>query len=82
VVLVPEARDRRDLYFTVSSSNTGRFQLTNIPPGRYKIFAWQNPAEGAWTDPDYLERYESRGTPVDIQSESSEYIEIHEIPGI
>jgi hypothetical protein len=82
VVLVPEQRHRHELYLAVSSSNTGRFQLTNIPPGRYKIFAWENPAEGAWTDPDYLERYESQGTPVDIQSESSEYIEIREIPAI
>jgi hypothetical protein len=82
VVLVPEARHRRDLYFAVSSSDTGRFQFTNIPTGRYKIFAWNNPAEDAWTDPDYLERFESRGTPVDILSESSEYTEIREIPAI
>jgi hypothetical protein len=80
VVLVPEVRHRLDLYVAVSSSNTGRFQFTNIPPGRYKIFAWQNPAEGVWTDPDYLQRYENSGTPVDIQSESAEYTEIHEIP--
>ena len=80
VVLVPEARDRRDLYAAVFSSNTGRFQLTDIPPGRYKIFAWQNPDDGAWTDPDFLERYESRGTPVEIRSESSEYAEIEVIP--
>lgn len=82
VVLVPEARNRRDLYFAVSSSSTGRFELTNVPPGRYKIFAWQNPAEGVWTDPDYLEGYESRGTPVEIQRESSEYMEIKVIPAL
>jgi len=80
IVLVPEARSRRDLYLAASSSNTGRFQLTNIPPGRYKVFAWQNPADGVWTDPDYLERYESLGVPLDIQSESSEYIELRVIP--
>jgi hypothetical protein len=82
VVLVPEARGRRDLYFAVSPSSTGRFELTNIPPGRYKVFAWPNPAEGVWTDPDYLEHYESRGTPVDIQRESSEYVEIKVIPAL
>lgn len=80
VVLAPEARGRRDLYITASLSSTGRFQISNIPPGRYKLFAWQNPAEGSWTDPDFLERYENRGTPVDIQSEGSEYVEIRVIP--
>lgn len=80
VVLVPEARNRRDRYQAVSSSNTARFQITNIPPGRYKVFAWQNPVEGAWTDPDYLERYESRGVPVEIRAEASEYVELQSIP--
>ena len=80
VVLVPETRRRRDLYFAVSSSSTGRFQMNDIPPGRYKIFAWRNVETGAWMDPDFLERYESQGMPVDIQSESHEYAEIPAIP--
>ena len=82
VVVVPEQRHRHDLYLAVTSSDTGRFQLTNIPPGRYKVFAWQNPVEGAWTDPDYLERYEDRGAVVDISSEDAEYVEIREIPAL
>jgi len=80
VLIVPEQRHRQDLYFAVSASSTGRFQFANIPPGRYKVFAWQNPAEGAWTDPDYLERFESQGTAVEIPSDGSEYVEIREIP--
>jgi hypothetical protein len=82
IVLVPEQRHRYDLYFATTSSNTGRFEFTNIPPGRYKVFAWQNPAEGAWTDPDYLERYEDQGTPVDLQSESPAAVEVREIAAI
>jgi hypothetical protein len=76
VVIVPEVRSRRDLYIAASSTNTGRFQMSNIPPGRYKIFAWKNAPEGAWLDPDFLAPHESRGTLLDIQSESAEFAEL------
>jgi hypothetical protein len=79
VVLVPESRHRRDLYFAVSSSVTGRFQL-DVPPGRYKVFAWDGPPEGAWVDPDFIKLYEMQGVSVNIGSEASEYVEIKVIP--
>jgi hypothetical protein len=79
VVLVPEARQRRDLYAVASSSMTGRFQM-DVPPGRYKVFAWDGPPEGAWNDPDFMKQYEKQGTSVDIGSEASEYLEIKVIP--
>jgi hypothetical protein len=80
VVLVPESRRRRDLYVAVSSSNTGRFQMAGLAPGRYKVFAWDGPPEGAWTDPDFLKPYEAQGVTVDIGSETSEYVEVKLIP--
>jgi hypothetical protein len=79
VVLVPQARHRRDLYVAVSSSTTGRFQM-DVPPGRYKVFAWDGPPEGAWFDPDFLKQYETQGVSVEIGSEASEYLEIKVIP--
>jgi hypothetical protein len=76
VVIVPEVRSRRDLYLAASSTATGRFQLSNIPPGRYKIFAWRNAPEGAWLDPDFLAPHEDRGRILDIQSEAAEFAEL------
>jgi protocatechuate 3,4-dioxygenase beta subunit len=79
VVMVPAARHRRDLYIAGLSSSTGRFQM-DVPPGRYKVFAWEGPPEGAWTDPDFLSFYEERGVMVDVASEGSEFVEVKLIP--
>ena len=75
VVLVPEARNRRDRYIAASSSNTGRFHM-EVPPGRYKAFAWDGPPEGAWMDSDFVAPHESLGVIVDIASEGSEFVEL------
>jgi hypothetical protein len=76
VVIVPEVRARRDLYLAASSTATGRFQLSNIPPGRYKVFAWKNAPEGAWLDPDFLAPHESRGKLLEVQSEAAEFMDV------
>jgi hypothetical protein len=79
VVLIPETRYRRDLYVAVSSSATGRFQM-NVAPGRYKVFAWDGPPEGAWMDVEFLKQYEAQGVAVNVGSEASEYVELKVIP--
>jgi hypothetical protein len=76
VVLVPADRDRRDLYATAVTTNTGRFQLRNLAPGDYTLFAWQYAPDGAWTDPDFLEPHEKLGTPVRIEEGSAEFVEL------
>jgi hypothetical protein len=80
VVLVPEARHRRDLYFALVASSTGRFQLQGIPPGNYKVFAWKDAPNGSWYDPDFLQAYEDRGLPVQIAPGSAEYVELKRVP--
>jgi hypothetical protein len=80
VVLVPEARHRRDLYFALTASSTGRFQLQGIPPGNYKVFAWKEVPDGSWYDPDFVHAYEDRGLPLQIAPGSAEYVELKRMP--
>jgi Carboxypeptidase regulatory-like domain len=68
-VLVPDAarRLRGDLYKTIFTDDAGRFQLTGIAPGSYKLFAWERVEEGAWQDPQFIKLFEDRGTTVQVR---------------
>jgi protocatechuate 3,4-dioxygenase beta subunit len=68
VVLIPDGgiRFRVDHKFT-STDASGRFQMQSIPPGDYKVFAWEEVERGDWQDPDFVRDYESLGKPVRIE---------------
>jgi hypothetical protein len=76
VALVPDARQRIDRYFSTNTSGTGRFRFQGLPPGSYRVFAWQNPPVGAWLDPDFLRVYEDRAVPIHIEPDAAEYVEL------
>jgi hypothetical protein len=81
-VLIPDEsqRGRKDLYRTMLTDDEGRFRFSNLPPGDYKLFAWEFTDELSWLDPDFLRLYEERGTPVRIQEGSSETREVRPLP--
>lgn len=65
VVLVPDiGRRRASGYKVATTDSSGRFQLAGVPPGDYLAFAWDDVEIGAWQDPEFLKRYEARGTRV------------------
>jgi len=68
VALVPDQarRKRFDLFRSAIADPTGRVHFEGIPPGDYKIFAWEDIGENAWQDPDILRIHEDRGQAVKI----------------
>jgi hypothetical protein len=82
VVLVPETsrRNRLDLYRTASTDAMGRFHIEGVPPGDYRVFAWEEVETGAWQDPDFIRQFEDRGRPIRIDEGGSSNIELRLIP--
>jgi hypothetical protein len=78
MVIVPDMarRNRFDLFSAVDVSPTGRFSLSGIPPGDYKLFAWVHVEIGAWYDPAFMRVYEDRGTPVHVEADSTSSVEV------
>jgi hypothetical protein len=70
IVLVPQAGRRQNpaLYKTVRSDADGRFTLSPVPPGAYKLFASQSIPPGAYQNAEFISKYDERGTPVIVRS--------------
>ena len=50
---------RRDMNKLVTTDVNGNFTLHGLPPGDYKIFAWEEVETNAWMDRDYRQPFES-----------------------
>jgi hypothetical protein len=73
VVLVPErARDRIDLYRAALTDDRGRFTLSGVAPGDYKVFSWRSIEQYSWFDPEIVERHERQGKSLRVEESSKE----------
>jgi hypothetical protein len=78
VVVVPSAslRQQTSLYQTTQTNAEGHFTFENIPPGSYKVFAWEDVESLAWFDAEFMRSSESRGTEILIRESAKENIEL------
>jgi hypothetical protein len=65
---------------TTSSDIAGRFEFRNVPPGEYKLFAWENIEHGSWQDPTFMRELVSRGTAVRIEEGRKTSLDVKVIP--
>jgi len=81
VTLVPDPpnRDRFEMYGFKIADDLGRFRMLGLPPGDFKVFAWESP-QGDVHDPDFLKPYEKRGTAVHIQEKQGQNVQLEVIP--
>ncbi len=73
VSLIPEGT-RRDnlLLYQRAAVVDGRFVVTDIPPGSYRIYAWEELPAGTDENAEFMAAYESRGRVVSVKAGASE----------
>jgi hypothetical protein len=82
VFLVPDPprRDREDLYSVKRTQADGSFTLLGLPPGDFKLFAFEDPDPGLTSDPSLLQPYESKGTSVHLEEGQKQTVQLELIP--
>jgi len=59
--------NRPDFNQSALCDEKGHFKITDLPPGQYKIFAWENVPDGAPQDRDFRKPFDKQALPVSIQ---------------
>ena len=82
VALIPDEnqRHRSDLYRVAQTDVSGRYQLRDIAPGNYKLFAWDEVEPDAWRNSEFLRAYEENGRAVTVPEGSHQQVDTTVIP--
>ncbi len=83
VALVPEGNRRKmaNLYRSATTDNYGRFNFRSVPPGDYKLFAWDSIEAGAYQDAEFLRPFEDYGQVIRVNEGSQTRAELKVIGG-
>lgn len=55
----------------MKSREDGRFTISNVAPGDYKIFAWRQVQVTAWMNAAFISRYEAQGRNVTVKTDNN-----------
>jgi hypothetical protein len=82
VALVPDSsqQKRYDAYRSVTTGSDGRARIENVIPADYRIYAWEEVPNGAWTDPDFMRSFENRGVSVRVPDNGRPSVDVRVIP--
>ncbi len=81
VVLIPDkSRHRPELYKTTSTDVAGHFNLINISPGDYKLYAWETIEQYRWFDRDYVKEDERFAQTVHLGESERQVVDARLIP--
>ncbi len=62
---------RRDMNKLVTTDASGNFTFHGLPPGEYKIFAWEEVETNAWMDRDYRQPFENRSASAKVEESTT-----------
>jgi hypothetical protein len=80
VVLIPAQRERLDLFRNTHTDQAGKFTLTDLAPGEYKVFSWEAVETNAYMGPDFLQPYEHLGKAIAVAESSNSSVDVKLIP--
>jgi hypothetical protein len=80
VLLLPVNLERHELYRTSVSDAVGNYNFEQLPPGDYKVFAWEDIEPNAWFSPTFAQRMQDQGKPIQVMEGNRLQIDVAAIP--
>ena len=82
VVLVPPPARRKNaaLYKTIAADENGKFTITGVAPGDYRLYSWETIPGSAWTSAEFMAPYENLGERISVMQGSETTKDITQIP--
>jgi hypothetical protein len=80
VTVVPaDNSPRRDLYKSATSGADGTYTISNLPPGSYRVFAFEEVEQNAWMDVDFRRPFDSQGANLEIKETNAPTVNLRVI---
>jgi 5-hydroxyisourate hydrolase-like protein (transthyretin family) len=67
---------RKDMNKLVTTDANGNFTLHGLPPGEYKIFAWEEVETNAWMDRDYRQPFETQSASAKVDASTTPTVQL------
>ncbi len=68
VTAVPASgSSRRDLFKAATTADDGTFTLADLPPGEYKLYAWEEVEGNSWMDAEFRRPFESLASTAEVK---------------
>jgi hypothetical protein len=81
VVLLPEQdRNRTELFQQAIADHEGRFRLSSVPPGNYRVLAWEALVPNTYFDKEVLRPVEQRSIPLQLRESARQSLDLTAIP--
>jgi hypothetical protein len=78
VTVIPDGDHSKRLDLTRSgfTNEKGEFKIKDVPPGEYKVFAWEDVPPGAPQDPDFRKPFEKQSAAIRMASNGHEKVQL------
>jgi protocatechuate 3,4-dioxygenase beta subunit len=68
VVAIPDASKRAALFHRDITDQNGSFKLSDIVPGAYSLYAWNEVEDEAWRSDEFIKKYDDRRKRVQLDA--------------
>jgi protocatechuate 3,4-dioxygenase beta subunit len=80
VVLIPNQSQRHGSLKVATSDQNGYYAITDIAPGEYNLFTFDEVEPNAWENAHFLKPYVNKSKTLHIESDSNQTLDLHVTP--